>query len=132
MKASQGARVLAMAVAAMAAISAAQARPLSLFNAMRDTPVTRFNGADIDLMTRSVNRTLDTGADGVTVTWENPRTSSNGSITPAVDPEGRKNCRVARIENRHRALQNSASYLFCRSNGKSNGEWQVVGLFPTN
>lgn len=131
MRAFQGARLLAVAVAAVVALSA-QARPLSLFNAMRDTPVTRFNGADIDLMTESVSRTLDTGADGVTVTWENPRTSSNGSVTPAKDPEGRKHCRVARIENRHRALQNSASYLFCRSKGQPKGAWQAVGLFPAN
>ena len=131
MRAFQGAKLLAIVVTMVAAVSA-EARPLSLFNAMRDTPITRFNDADIDLMTKTVHRALDTGADGVAVTWENPRTSSSGSVTPAKDPEGRKSCRVARIENSHRALQNSGSYLFCRSKGQPNGAWQVVGLSPTN
>ena len=123
--------MLAVAAAALA-VASAGARPLNLFNAMRDTPITRFNNADVDLMTKTVHGALDTGADGVTVTWENPRTSSSGSVTPAKDPEGRKSCRLARIENRHRALQNSGSYLFCRSKGQPNGAWQVIELSPTH
>lgn len=131
MRAFRRARLLALAIAMLATVSAG-ARPLSLFNAMRDTPITRFNDADVDLMTKTVHRALDTGADGVVVTWENPRTSSSGNVTPAKDPEGRKSCRLARIENRHRALQNSGSYVFCRSKGQPDGAWQVTGLAPTH
>ena len=129
MKACQVAGWVVAGVALLAAASAA-ARPLNLANAMRDTPITRFNGADIDLMTQTVHGALDTGADGVAVSWDNPRTSSSGSVTPGKDPEDRKNCRSARIENRHRSLQNSANYVFCRSKGQPKGAWQVVGLSP--
>lgn len=131
MKAPTQGKLLAAVLILLGSFSAG-ARPLDLMNAMRDTPITRFNAADVDLMTKTVHDTLDTGADGVAVTWDNPRTSSSGSVTPAKDPEGRKNCRVARIENRHRALQNSGSYVFCRSQGRSNGAWQVIGLAPAN
>lgn len=131
MRAFQCAGLLAAAAALLATVSA-DARPLNLFNAMRDTPITRFSSADVDLMTKTVHQTLDTGQDGVAATWENPRTSSSGSVTPAKDPEGRKNCRVARIENRHRALQNSGSYLFCRSKGQPTGAWQVIELIAAN
>ena len=131
MRACHGIRLLALAVAMLATVSAG-ARPLSLFNAMRDTPITRFNDADVDLMTKAVYGALDTGADGVVVTWENPRTSSSGSVTPARDPKDRKSCRLARIENRHRTLQNSGSYLFCRSKGQPNGTWQLIELSSTN
>ncbi|MDM0026403.1 hypothetical protein [Variovorax saccharolyticus] len=127
----QGPRLLALALAMLATVPAG-ARPLTLFNAMRDTPITRFSTADVDLMTQTVHRTLDRGADGVAVSWENPRGTSGGSVTPGKDPEGRKHCRLARIENRHRALQNSASYIFCRSKGQPKGAWQVIGLAPTN
>lgn len=125
----QGGRLLAVAVAVLAAASA-QARPLNLFNAMRDTPITRFSSADVDLMTRTVQQALDSGADGVAVTWDNPRGTSGGSVTPGKDPQDRENCRTARIENRHRSLQNAGSYLFCRSKGQPKGSWQVIELLP--
>lgn len=129
MNASHGTRLLVLTAVMLAAVSAS-ARPLNLFNSMRDTPITQFSRADVDLMTQTVHRTLDTGADGVTVTWESPRTPSKGSVTPAKDPKGREHCRVARIENRRNSLQNAASYVFCRSKGKSNGAWELIELAP--
>lgn len=125
----QESRLLVATILVLAAASA-EARPLNLLNSMRDTPITRFSSADVDLMTRTVHQALDNGADGAVVTWENARGTSGGSVTPGKDPQGRATCRVARIENRHRSLENAGSYLFCRSKGQPQGNWQAIELLP--
>jgi hypothetical protein len=120
-------RLLAIA-AAMLATGVAGARPLDIYNSLRDTPITRFQKADIDLMTKTVNRALSSGEDGVTTTWENPGTPNSGSVTPAKDPKGRPGCKMARIENRHGSLRNAGDYIFCRNKNKNDTAmpWQLV------
>jgi surface antigen len=121
---------MAIALAMLAAVPA-MARPLDIYNGMRDLPISHFKQADIDLMTQTVNRTMDSGADGVTVKWESPGTTNSGSVTPAKDPQGRAGCRLARIENSHGSLQNTATYLLCRNQDKRTAKatpWKVVGL----
>jgi surface antigen len=120
-------RVLAVA-AAMLATTVAGARPLDIYNSMRDTPITRFKQADIDLMTKTVNRALESGEDGVTVTWASPGTPNSGSVTPEKDPKGRPGCRMARVENKAGSLQNAGDYIFCRNKNKNDKAvpWQLV------
>lgn len=120
-------RLLAVA-AAMLATAVAGAQPMQRFNAMRDTPITKFKQADIDLMTNAVNRALESGEDGVTVTWEHAGTSNSGSVTPAKDPKGRPDCRMARIDNKAGSLQNAGDYIFCRNKNKNDKAvpWQLV------
>src|SRR6478735_9521310 len=92
MRVSEGMKWVAITVATAAAIAAplpSAARPWSIYNSLRDTPIVQFKQADIDLMTKTINRTLETGADGITVTWENPGTPNSGSVTPEKDPQAR-------------------------------------------
>ena len=117
--------IAAVGMLLLAAIPAS-ARSLTLANAMRDTPITRFNSADVRTMSETVRQALDSGADDVAIAWSNSATSSSGSVTPSKDALGRKHCRTARVENRHRSLQNSGSYLFCRSHNRPDGDWQLV------
>ncbi|KAA0889958.1 hypothetical protein [Pusillimonas sp. ANT_WB101] len=84
----------------------------------RDAPITRFKQADIELMTKTLNRALDNGPDGVAQTWENPSAGNSGSITPGKDPQGRNDCRKARVENRHKLTQNVTDAVFCKVDGK--------------
>lgn len=130
MRVSEGTRGMAIVVAMFAAVPA-MARPLDLYNGMRDLPITHFKKADIDLMTQTVNRTMDSGQDGVTVTWESAGTPNSGSVTPLKDPKGRQGCRLARIENAHASLKNTATYILCKNQDKSTAKatpWKVVGL----
>src|SRR5690348_1613198 len=78
MRASNRLKGLAI-VLAMSAGAIAAAAPLGFYNGMRDTPITKFDKADMALMTKAVYGALDTGADGVKVSWENPGTDSSGS-----------------------------------------------------
>lgn len=116
---------LAIAVAMTAAATAA-ATPLSFYNGLRETPITKFNKADMDLMNKAVYGALDSGADGVKVSWENPATSSSGSVTPAKDPKGRASCRLAQIENRHKTLLGGGSYIFCKNTKSKTPPWELV------
>ena len=113
-------------VLAMAGAATAAATPLTFYNGIRETPITKFNKADMALMNKTVYGALDSGADGVKVSWENPDTSSSGSVTPAKDPKGRASCRLAQIENRHKTLFGSGSYIFCKNTKSKTPPWELV------
>ncbi|MDM0000935.1 hypothetical protein QTI24_20155 [Variovorax sp. J22P240] len=133
MRVSEGMKWVTITAAAAAALGAplpAAARPWTIYNSLRDTPIVQFKQADIDLMTKTINRALESGEDGVTVKWENPGTPNSGSVTPEKDPKGRAGCRLARIENRHGSMHNAGGYIFCRNPDKSTAKatpWKVVG-----
>lgn len=132
MQRSEGIQLLMAAAVALASVSAA-GRPLDFYNGMRDTPITRFSKADVDIMTKTINKALDSGEDGVTTRWENPGSRASGSVTPSKDPKGRPDCKLARVENRHGTLQNSGDYIFCRNKNNAKGpSWQVVGPWSGN
>ncbi len=89
---------------------------------LRDTPITKFKQADMDLLSKALSQALDNGMDGVPVTWENPSAGNGGSITPMKDPQVRSGCRKARVESRHQKTYNATEAVFCKSNGK----WKVL------
>ena len=125
MRANDRLKELAIA-AAMAAAATASATPLSYYNGMRETPITKFSKADMDLMSKTVYGALDSGADGVKVSWANAAGSSSGSITPAKDPKGRASCRLAEIENRYKTLLGAGSYIFCKNTKSKTPPWVLV------
>ncbi|HEY2256450.1 MAG TPA: hypothetical protein VGI11_12500 [Variovorax sp.] len=131
MRARQCRMLLLSIAAALLSSQAGAITSLGNFNSIRETPITQFGKADMDLMTQTVYRTLDSGADGVTVKWDNPATESSGSITPDKDPQGRKGCRLAQIENRHKSLRSEGGYIFCKSDNKTKGPpWKLVSPWP--
>lgn len=85
---------------------------------LRDTPISKFKKVDTDLMFKTLNQTLDNGADGVTAKWENPGTPNSGAITPSKDPKGRADCRAAVVENQHQTLHSKNEAIFCKKDGK--------------
>lgn len=89
---------------------------------LQNTPISKFKGADTELLTKALNQALDNGEDGTPVTWKNNDTGSSGSITPSKDPEGRSNCRKALVKNRHQKLYNATEAVFCKANDK----WKLV------
>jgi surface antigen len=117
---------LVLTLGAGAAAPAGAANWVNNYNAMRTAPITRFNQADMALMDKTVNGALESGADGTKVEWSNPATGSSGSITPAKDPKGRPNCRLAQIENRHKSLSGAGGFIFCRNTQSKTPPWQLV------
>lgn len=85
---------------------------------LRETPISKFKKADTDLMFKTLNQTLDNGADGVTTKWENPGTPNSGTITPSKDPKGRADCRAVIVENQHKTLHSKNDAVFCKKDGK--------------
>lgn len=85
---------------------------------LQDTPISKFKKADTDLMFKTLYQALDTAEDGKPVTWENPKASNSGTITTAKDPQGRADCRLAKVENRHLTLHSTHDVVFCKVDGK--------------
>ncbi|MDM0011312.1 hypothetical protein QTH87_02565 [Variovorax sp. J22P168] len=116
---------LALGLALTASLPAS-ATPLSIYNSMRETPITKFSKADMALMMKTIDGALDSGADGAKVDWANAAGSSSGSVTPAKDPKGRAQCRLAHVENRYKTLRGAGSYVFCRNAKAKSPAWELV------
>lgn len=105
----------------LVAATASTAFAQSNLGFLRDTPASKFKKADTDLMFKTLNQTLESGADDVPVKWENPGTPNSGSITPSKDTQGRANCRAVVVENQHLTLQSKNGAVFCKQDGK----WKI-------
>lgn len=109
-------RILMTGILLLAATSTVHAQSNLRF--LQDTPISKFKKVDTDLMFKTLNEALEKGEDGKAVTWENPKASNSGSITPGKDPKGRNDCRLAKVENRHLTLHSSHDIVFCKVDGK--------------
>ena len=123
---------LAIAVGIGAAVAAgpATALPWTIYNSMSQRPITSFSKADMQLMTKTIDNALSNGQDGVKASWSNPATGSSGSITPAPDPKNRPDCRLAQIDNHHRALHGDGGYIFCKNTDKQGPPWKLLSHWP--
>src|SRR5512135_2973005 len=70
---------------------------------LKDAPITRFKGADLQIFQSNLNDALQQNADGDTHRWENPATGSSGEIELIKSfSRDNKHCRQVRITNRAR------------------------------
>lgn len=111
---------------ALGAAGLAHALPQSMYGALRESPITKYGKADLDLLTKAVYQALDDGKDGVAVDWSNPGTPNGGTLTPAADPKGRPGCRLLVVDNHHGALRNAGGYIFCKGKTKAR-PWDLIG-----
>lgn len=116
-------RFLVAGILMTAAVSSVHAQSNLRF--LQDTPISKFKKADTDLMFKTLYQALDTAEDGKAVTWENPKASNSGSITPEKDPQGRADCRLTKVENRHLTLRSTHDVVFCKVGGK--WKWDKAG-----
>lgn len=87
-------------------------------NFLQDAPIAKFKQADIDMLLKTLNQALDSGADGVPVTWANPSAGNSGSITPEKGSQVPDGCRKARVESRHKQIHSTSHAVFCKIDGK--------------
>lgn len=88
----------------------------------RDAPVTRLTEAEVKEFFVTIEKALDSAADGTTVEWKAPQTPFVSKITPQKRfSEGGLDCREATIESDSRDRFQRGLYTFCK--GKKGG-WQ--------
>lgn len=116
-----GARMLVAAVWLAAVVFPGMASGSNL-GFLKDAPITRFTGTDLELFQSNLTAALEQNADGDTRHWENPNTGSSGQITVVnnVAHDG-KRCRRTRISNRARGhAETQTDVVFCK---EADGRW---------
>ena len=92
---------------------------------LKDAPITRFTGADLQMFRSNVADALEQAADGDSRRWQNPKTGSSGEIAlvKTFEQDG-KRCRRTRIINRARGYAEAhTDAVFCK---EADGRWKVL------
>jgi surface antigen len=111
-------RYIPIVIAVLAA--PAFAMNMSVF---KDAPVTRLSAEELKTFSSTIQKTLETGADGVTVEWKAPKTPFTSKITPvSTVTEGKRKCRDATIESEAKDRFQRGTYSFCKAD---TGPWQL-------
>jgi surface antigen len=92
---------------------------------LKDAPITRFKGPDLDMFQTNLYNTLDRNADGSTSHWENPNTGSAGEIVIVKSfSQDSKRCRRVRFSNRARGYTEAKTdAVFCK---ETDGQWKLL------
>lgn len=89
---------------------------------LKDAPITRFTGPDLEMFQSNLTAALEQNADGSTRRWENPNTGSAGQIAVINSfAQDSKRCRRTRISNRARGYAEAQTdAVFCKD---ADGRW---------
>jgi len=89
---------------------------------LKDAPITRFTGPDLEMFQSNLTAALEQNADGRTRRWENPKTGSAGQIAVISSfAQDSKRCRRTRISNRARGYAEAQTdAVFCK---EADGRW---------
>jgi hypothetical protein len=91
---------------------------------LKDAPITRFTGPDLELFNSNLRQALDQTADGDVHRWSNPQSGSAGEIAliRSYDQDGTR-CRRTRISNQARGYSEAKTdAVFCK---QPDGSWKV-------
>lgn len=92
-------------------------------NVFKDAPMTRLSSEELKTFASTIQNTLETGADGVTVEWKAPKTPFTSKITPvSTVTEGKRKCRDTTIESEAKDRFQRGTYSFCKA---GSGPWQL-------
>ena len=91
---------------------------------LRNTPISRFNEQDNQLLQAAFVKAMNEEPDGSQVEWRNDRTGAGGTITPtgSFERQGAK-CRKAQFTTYYKTLNGGGEYSFCQN---AQGTWQLV------
>ncbi|HCU53853.1 MAG TPA: hypothetical protein DIC36_06105 [Gammaproteobacteria bacterium] len=92
---------------------------------LKDAPITRFTGADLELYESTLHDALDHTADADVRRWNNPDTGSSGEIAVINSfKQNDRRCRRTRISNRARGYAEAKTdAVFCK---EANGKWKLL------
>lgn len=110
---------LALAVAGLVAPAALAQN----YGFLRDSPASRMNNADVNMMMKNFDEALTRNPDGHTSAWFNSATGSSGTATPlSTTTEKGMTCRRVEVFNSAGGLTNRAEYRAC----KTAGGWRLA------
>jgi surface antigen len=91
---------------------------------LRDAPMTRFKGADLEMFQANLAEALEKDADGGVRRWENAKSGSSGEIAIVKSfTYDNKPCRNTRITNRARGYAEATTRsVFCKD---AKGRWRT-------
>jgi surface antigen len=90
---------------------------------LRDTPISRFNDADMRLMFEAGRAALDSGEPGAMREWRNEKTRHSGRITVQRQfTFETRDCRRLQVENRARSMESQTVLSVCRD---LKGAWKI-------
>lgn len=105
------------------AVFAAPAFALNM-SVFKDAPLTRLTSEEVAAFSTAIIKTLDTGAEGITVEWKAPKTQFTSKITPGKSfTSGKRDCREVTIESEAKDRFQRGIYTFCKA---ANGQWQFT------
>jgi hypothetical protein len=92
---------------------------------LKDAPMTRFTGPDLEMFQSNLNHALEQTADGDTHRWENSSTGSSGEVVMVRSfARDSQRCRRTRIINRARGYAEAKTdVVFCR---ETSGQWKLL------
>jgi surface antigen len=115
---------MALAAAVPGANAASGAASGGNIGFLKDAPLTRFTGADLEMFRQNLNAALEQNADGEVRRWQNADTGSAGEIelVGSFTRDG-KRCRTVWISNRARGYAEARTdAVFCRG---TDGAWKT-------
>ncbi|NIR32395.1 MAG: hypothetical protein GWN84_24445 [Gammaproteobacteria bacterium] len=112
--------LVALALAAAAPTTLAQG-----LHFLKNSPVSYFDDEDWRLMQEAIREALDNNPDGEKVSWENPKTGHNGSVTPLnTYQDFGTTCRRARLFNEAESASGASTFNFCKDTEED--RWKVA------
>ena len=108
----------ALLACALGATAGAHAQGLRF---LHNTPISRFNDADLRLYTAAASKALEAPEPGEPVRWKNEKTGSEGTVTAS--PGAREGCRRLVVENRHKQLFAKGEHHVCNVGGQWKAEY---------
>jgi surface antigen len=114
-----------MRQACLLILCVALAVPAASVTWMRDAVVTDFTDSDWDILRREVNRVLNTVADDVEVSWENPETGSRGmlKVLTSFEHNGQRCRHLAAMNINSKGRKGQMDYNLCL---QPDGAWKFV------
>lgn len=92
---------------------------------LKDAPITRFKGPDLEMFQSNLNDALEQNTDGEIRRWENANTGSSGEVVIVRSfARDTKRCRRVRIGNRARGYAEAKTdAVFCK---ETDGQWKLL------
>ena len=90
------------------------------------SPIRCYTDEDWKHYQAAVDQALNTGKDGETVEWQNPRTGAAGEVTVVKTLRAKSrnlHCRLLKLRHRLRNLKGETQHWFCK---QENGDWLVT------
>ena len=90
---------------------------------MKGEAASFFTDRDWQLVAETLTSTLDSAADGESLSWENDKSGARGRMTVlGSEARGDTTCRRLRVESAAKGSSSSHQYRFCRRDG---GDWAI-------